>query len=75
MLIGIMDESKRKYLKNNIKFYPVDPLKPFMRISIIERETITRKRILLKKFSYSSSFPNLVSAFFILRVSFVSLPV
>jgi len=75
MLIGIIEESNRKYLKKSIKTSPGVPTNPFITININESKTITKNSILLKKLSYSSSFPNLVPESFIFKDNFVYLPV
>lgn len=51
MLMGIIDESSKKYLKNMMKLYPGDPLDPFININIADNRTMTRNKILLKKFN------------------------
>lgn len=51
ILIGIMEDNNKKYLKNNMKFSPVLPSKPLIRINIKESKTMTVNNILLKKLS------------------------
>jgi len=75
MLIGIIEDRSKKYLKNKINVYPTLPPDPLIKISINESSTITVNKILLKKLSYPSNFPNLVYDFFIFNDNLVSLPV
>jgi hypothetical protein len=60
MLIGMIDESSRKYLKNSIELLPGVPSNPLIKSSIKDKLTITVNNILLKKLSSQSNFPNLV---------------
>lgn len=71
----MIEDRSKKYLKNKINASPVEPTKPFIKISINDKRIITKNSILLKKFSYSSSFPNLVLVYFIFSDNFVFFPV
>jgi len=75
MLIGIMEDKSKKYLKNIIKLSENDPLNPLKSISIPDRATITENRILLKKFRDKSNWPNFPKTYLMFKDSFVCFPV
>jgi hypothetical protein len=55
ILIGIIDDKSRKYLKKIIRLSEKVPLNPLKIMSIPDKETITTNKILLKKLSDKSN--------------------
>lgn len=48
MLMGMIDESNRKYLKVNRIFYQNEPYKPRKMVNMTDRASNIKKSILLK---------------------------
>lgn len=74
MLMGMIDERRRRYLKVRTIDYPKVPYDPLRMVMMMERHSRTVNKNLLKKFNYTSSCPNLLPASFELRDSFVYEP-
>jgi len=52
MLIGIIEERRRKYLKRRISDSPGVPYEPLSKIKVVDRPIMMMNSILLTKLSY-----------------------